>query len=241
MLKRFILAIAIALAVTHARAAITITLQPEKVAVGAIAVLTVEGVDEGSIGEMKPTHFPRNGTYCIAGRPLKDPTPEEPQPPFIVFMATIPGEYLIGVAVPDGDGGIEVAEIIVTVTGEGPAPDPFPEPRPEPKPLPIPISELSVVVIYEATNRPSSETEALIALAEHARTRDYRLFRMEDKDLIGRTGKVPELLRAYFEAAGNQQVPVIVIGRTSPDGRFSIVAVEPLGDDPVATVKKWGG
>jgi hypothetical protein len=231
MLKRILLAIAIALITTQARSAITIAIQTEPVAVGELVQLTVEGVDPAMLPETKAFCWPEEGTTFIPAK-LWDSRP------VIFFQAKQPGVYLVYVNSPiAGEDKTEDVKVIITVIGEGPAPDPFPEPRPEP----IPVNELSVVIIYEATNRPPAETLTLIALAEHAQTRDYLLFRMEDKDLIGRTQQPPEWFRPYLAAA--KSVPAIVIGRTK-DGAFSIVAVEPLpatGAEAVAVLKRWGG
>ena len=234
-MRNTILALILCLTATSA-SALTVDIPTEPVAVGQLVKLTIEGVDPSMLSETKAFCWPEAGTTFIPAK-LWD------NRPVIFFQAKHPGDYLVYVNTPiKGADATEDIKVVITVIGDGPEPDP--EPRPDPIPPPVP-GELSVVVLYESSARNPSEILTLTALRAHAQTCDY-LFRLEDKDLVdGRTRTTPAWMVPYLETLNTSrvQVPAIVIGRTSPDGRFSGVVV-PLpagGAVAIAVRKKHGG
>jgi hypothetical protein len=103
------------------------------------------------------------------------------------------------------------------------------------------VGELSIVVISETQTRTAKEAAALGKLRSYWESNPQEYFRqIVDPDIVsGSTNRTPEWLLPYLEAVTTRPVtlPVIAFGRTSPSGRFSVLAVEALPDDGDAAVE----
>jgi len=177
MLKRTLSLLIFCLIVQTAQADISIEVPSGPVAVGQPIVLTVDGLVAQAVPELAVIHFPDIGTFCQVGRPLKESTPEEPQPPFVVFMATVPGRYLIAVAAPGGEWTQDTAQAVITV-GDGPTPVP-------PDPVPPPIPDLTSKIaqwVRELVPTPSQARATALATVYRGASTDITMGRLTTVD-----------------------------------------------------------
>ena len=132
----------------------------------------------------------------------------------------------------------QLAEFLITVGGG-------PEPEPDPIPPPTPGKRF-VLIVSESGDRTPDEASTLMGLRVYLQEQKHD-WRIEDPNLVDKSGKVPAWFAAYLAQIqkANVPLPALVVGVPSDKGgETAIVSITPMpdsADKAIAAVKAAGG
>ena len=192
-----------------ALAEITITPPTEIIQVGQRYLLSVEGLTAADLPRTVVVVEPKETTSAVG---VTGWGGEQ----YLWFHAVDEGRRFIAVII--GGMGKPVVSTLVLDVGRVPQPDPPPPPPPP--------GELTVVVVYESTDRTPQEALVLLGLRKYLVDQSLA-YRLVDKDLKDSTGQAPTWFEVPRSSALKKGLPCLVIG-TVQDGLFSVVVAERL-------------
>ena len=202
----------------------------DSTATGTVAIIPIQGTTAETLHALTVITWPREGVTCLVGRPLPLDTVETPNPPRIVFHATLPGKYLLAVATTDAEGTLQTAEAVLVVGGD-----------PEPDPPVPPDGKWQVVIVYESNqldNLPPDQQSIIKSLTFRDRLSKagHQLFPggIWDKDAPNSAGTIPELMAPYLRACKDDDLPRLCI--SPKDGGTIRTFALPKDTDAVMTL-----
>lgn len=171
-----------------------------------------------------------------------------PVNPAKIRLSTATANNGAGMAAVVVNGLPELADFAVVVTingqpGPEPKPDPKPEPKPDPNPSPTP-QKLFAVLVEETAVRgklPFDQVNAILSpkVRDHMKAKSYE-YRVVDKDVKDKDGKVPKEIESFLAQAAGKPLPRIVIANEK--GELLYNDMVPANEELLmGLMTKWGG